>query len=193
VGFYPQKEQRGALRTATWPDDFEHKSCAVLSEPRRVLSAKRAVQCSQNRNGDHIKSSAVLSELRREGTHAKRAVRCSQNRNLASSQKQADSTLLDVRIIPDVDFVQMVDAEVPKKAKPRKKLCFDSKGKFTRCFGAPRPKRVHRKRRVSWEGCGCPEGSERVVNTRKGGRGWSCVAKTKDGPRFVTAKCADGK
>lgn len=70
--------------------------------------------------------------------------------------------------------------------------CKDSKGKFMRCPGAPAPKRPHRKTaqgRKGWAGCGCPKDSKRVVNRRKGGRGWSCVKQTAKGPRFVKATC----
>lgn len=63
------------------------------------------------------------------------------------------------------------------------------KGKFIRCPGAPAPKRVHRKKKGGWAGCGCPSGSTQVVNRRKGGRGWSCIVKTKKGPRYVGAVC----
>jgi hypothetical protein len=64
------------------------------------------------------------------------------------------------------------------------------KGKFVRCIGAPKPKRVHRRKRANWEGCFCPEGSTLVPSKRKGGRGWNCVKKTSKGPRFVVADCS---
>lgn len=73
--------------------------------------------------------------------------------------------------------------------------CRTTKGKFIRCPGAKAPKRKHRRRRKDWSSCGCPSGSERVDHKRADGkgRGWACVKRTKRGPRFVAATCANGK
>jgi len=53
-------------------------------------------------------------------------------------------------------------------------------------------RRKHRRVRPHWDDCGCPSGAQRVdyAVPSKRTRGWTCIAPTQRGPRFVRAKCA---